>query len=289
MTALQGSSGKMGQTARNRITKTLLYILLIIMGVSFLTPFVWLVTTSLKKIGAVFATPIVWIPPDPQWHNYVQVFQMLPFGRYLLNTAYITVLATIGNLASSMMVGYSLGRLRWRGREAVFGLLMATMMLPGVVTMVPLFVMFFKVGWIDTYYPLIVPSWCVNAFFIFIIRQFMRALPIELDEAARIDGANSLQILAKVILPLCKPVIAAVAIFAGMAHYNNFMGPLLYLSTNSKFTIQLGLYQFRGQQVTLWHLIMAASTVSIAPLLIIFFVGQRYFVQGFSFSGLAGR
>jgi len=289
MTALQGSSGKMGQTARNRITKTLLYILLIIMGVSFLTPFVWLVTTSLKKIGAVFATPIVWIPPDPQWHNYVQVFQMLPFGRYLLNTAYITVLATIGNLASSMMVGYSLGRLRWRGREAVFGLLMATMMLPGVVTMVPLFVMFFKVGWIDTYYPLIVPSWCGNAFFIFMIRQFMRALPIELDEAARIDGANSLQILAKVILPLCKPVIAAVAIFAGMAHYNNFMGPLLYLSTNSKFTIQLGLYQFRGQQVTLWHLIMAASTVSIAPLLIIFFVGQRYFVQGFSFSGLAGR
>jgi len=289
MTALQGSSGKMGQTARNRITKTLLYILLIIMGVSFLTPFVWLVTTSLKKIGAVFATPIVWIPPDPQWHNYVQVFQMLPFGRYLLNTAYITVLATIGNLASSMMVGYSLGRLRWRGREAVFGLLMATMMLPGVVTMVPLFVMFFKVGWIDTYYPLIVPSWCGNAFFIFMIRQFMRALPIELDEAARIDGANSLQILAKVILPLCKPVIAAVAIFAGMAHYNNFMGPLLYLSTNSKFTMQLGLYQFRGQQVTLWHLIMAASTVSIAPLLIIFFVGQRYFVQGFSFSGLAGR
>ena len=276
------------QIAR-RFLKLPLYIVLIFFGIGFCTPLAWLVTTSLKKIGAVFVTPIQWIPENPQWRNYVQIFQMLPFGRFILNSAFVTVLATLGNVVSSLIVGYSLSRLRWRGREFAFGLLLATMMLPGVVTMVPQFVMFFKVGWIDTYYPLIVPSWFGNSFFIFMLRQFMRALPIELDESARIDGAGSLRILWTIIIPLCKPAISTVTIFAGIWHYNNFMGPLMYLSTNEKFTIPLGLYMFQGQQVTLWHLVMAASTVAVAPLIIMFFFGQRYFVQGLSFTGLTGR
>lgn len=289
MTAAVGQKAKLGRRTSDRLSRVVLYFLLILFGITFTIPFIWLVSTSLKKIGAVFATPIVWIPADPQWRNYAQIFKMLPFDRFILNTAVITILSTLGNLVSSLLIGYSLSRLRWRGREAVFALLMGTMMLPGVVTLVPMFVLFFKVGWIDTYLPLIVPNWFGNSFFIFMIRQFMRALPIELDEAARLDGAGSFQILTTVILPLCKPVMAAVAIFAVLAHYNDFMGPLIYLSTNNKFTIQLGLYMFRGQQVTLWHLIMAASTVSIAPLIVVFFIGQRYFVQGFSFTGLSGR
>ncbi len=279
---------RMGRVMRS-LAKVLLHLILVVLGFAFMLPFMWLVTTSLKRIGGVFETPIQWIPRDPQWRNYAEIFRMLPFGRFMLNSALITILASLGDIVSSVGVAYSLSRLRWRGREVVFALLLGTMMLPGVVTLVPMFVMFFKVHWIDTYLPLIVPSWFGSAFFIFMLRQFMRSLPMELDEAARLDGASSLRILWTIIAPLCTPAITAVAIFAGMSHYNDFMRPLMYLSTNAKLTVPLGLYMFQGQHTTLWHLVMAASTVSIAPLIVIFFFGQRFFVQGFSFSGLAGR
>jgi len=278
-----------GRRTMRQLSRALFYVLMAVLAFVFLLPFVWLLTTSLKRIGAVFETPIQWIPQDPQWVNYEQIFRMLPFGRFMLNSLFVTALGTLGNVVSSLIVGYSLSRLRWRGREAVFSLVLGTMMLPGVVTLVPMFVLYFKVHWIDTYLPLVVPSWFGNPFFIFMLRQFMRSLPMELDEAARLDGASSFRILWTIIVPLCTPVIAAVAIFAGIWHYNDFMGPLMYLSTNIKFTIPLGLYMFQGQQVTLWHLVMAASTVAVAPLIVVFFVGQRFFVEGFSFSGLAGR
>ena len=274
---------------RQRVLLAFLYLALVIPAIAALTPFLWVISTSLKTQGEVFLLPIRWIPETPMINNYAEVFRTLPFGRYMLNTAIITVLATLGNEVSSLVVGYSLARLRWRGREAVFGLVLATMMLPHVVTLVPQFIMFFTVGWVDTYLPLIVPSWFGSAFFIFLFRQFMRGLPIEMDESARLDGANSLQILWQIIVPLSKPAIAAVAIFAGMAHYNDFMGPLLYISKNANFTIQLGLYQFLGYYVVKWHLQMAAATVAMAPLIILFFVAQRHFIQGVAFTGLSGR
>lgn len=274
---------------RQRVLLAFLYLALVIPTIAALTPFLWVISTSLKTQGEVFLLPIRWIPETPMFNNYAEVFRTLPFGRYMLNTAIITVLATLGNEVSSLVVGYSLARLRWRGREAVFGLVLATMMLPHVVTLVPQFIMFFTVGWVDTYLPLIVPSWFGSAFFIFLFRQFMRGLPIEMDESARLDGANSLQILWQIIVPLSKPAIAAVAIFAGMAHYNDFMGPLLYISKNANFTIQLGLYQFLGYYVVKWHLQMAAATVAMAPLIILFFVAQRHFIQGVAFTGLSGR
>ncbi|MGQ9681726.1 MAG: carbohydrate ABC transporter permease [Anaerolineae bacterium] len=274
---------------KQRLLLAALYLVLIIPAIAALTPFIWIVSTSLKTQGEVFLLPIRWIPETLMFSNYVEVFSTLPFGRYILNTAIITVLATLGNEVSSLVVGYSLARLRWRGREAVFGLVLATMMLPSVVTLVPQFIMFFKVGWIDTYLPLIVPSWFGSAFFIFLFRQFMRGLPIEIDESARLEGANSLQILWHIVVPLSKPAIAAVAVFAGMAHYNDFMGPLLYLSKNANFTIQLGLYQFLGYFVVKWHLQMAAATVALAPLIILFFVAQRQFIEGVAFTGLSGR
>lgn len=281
-----------GWQFRRRAFLLLLNLVLVVLGFTFLVPLLWMLSTSGKKVGEVFITPIQWIPQYPQWgRNFLEIFQMVPvpFGRYILNTVFITVLATLGHVVSSVVVGYSLARLRWPGREVLFAVLLGTMMLPGVVTMVPRFIMFFKIGWIDNYLPLIVPCWFGSSFYIFLLRQFMRGLPIELDEAARIDGANTLRILWQILVPLCKPAIAAVCIFAGMSHYNNFMGPLLYLSTNQKFPVSLGLYMFQSQEQTLWHLQMAASAVTVVPLTILFFFAQRHFIRGIQFSGLTGR
>ena len=271
------------------MAKLLFYLLICALAVIFMSPFIWMLSTSLKRLGQVFILPIQWLPDDPQWGNYIEIFKMLPFARFMANTAVVTVLATLGDVVSAVIVGYSLARLRWAGREIVFGGLLATMMLPGVVTLVPTFILFYKLKWIDYLLSAHCSSWFGSAFYIFMLRQFMRGLPIELDEAARLDGAGSLRILFEVVVPLCRPAIAAVLIFAGMAHYNNFMGALIYLSRNEKFTIAMGLYMFRGQQLTLWHLQMAASMVAVAPLLVLFFFGQRYFVQGLTFSGLTGR
>ena len=286
----QGIKGRLSSWSfRRQLGKTLLHILLLALVVMFMTPLVWMISTSLKKNGEVFLTPIQWLPSDPQWQNYREIFEILPLTSFIKNTVYVTILATVGNTISSLIVAYSLSRLRWKGREVVFTVLMATMMLPGIVVLVPQFIMFFHVGWMDTFYPLIVPNWFGNSFYIFMLRQFMRGLPLELDEAARIDGANSFRILWQLIFPACKPAVTAVMIFAGMFHYNNFMGPLLYLSSNEKFTLPLGLYWYQGRYGNFWHLVMAASTVSVVPLIVLFFTAQRHFVQGFTFSGMGGR
>jgi ABC-type glycerol-3-phosphate transport system permease component len=270
--------------------QAILYGALIAVGISFALPLAWMLSTSLKRSAEVFVMPIRWWPAQPQWRNYVEVFAGdVPFHLFLRNTAQVAVLATLGDITSAMVVGYSLARLRWPGRQLVFGLLLATMMLPGVVLMIPSFVLFNRLHWLDTYKPLIVPSWCGGAFHIFLVRQYMLGLPIEYDEAARMDGANSLWILWKVIAPLSIPVISAVAIFSFLYHYNNYTGALLYLTTSSKFTLALGLQWFAGQYGRFWHLVMAGATVGLLPVVILFAVAQRYFLQGIQMSGLAGR
>jgi multiple sugar transport system permease protein len=274
---------------RYRLIRFLLHIFLIVVGFSFLIPLLWLASTSLKRGAQVFVVPVQWIPTDPQWYNYVEIFQRLPFATFILNTTIITVLGTLGSIVSSILVGYSLARLRWPGRNFIFIVLLATMMLPRTVLLVPTFVIFKHLGWLDTFYPLIVPSWFGTAFYIFLMRQFMMGLPIEIDEAARIDGASSFRILWQLIVPLSGPAVVAIAIFSFLAHYNDFMDPLIYLTSNEKFTISLGLYWFAGRWGNLWHLVMAAAMVTIAPTLVLFFVAQRYFVQGIQFSGLTGR
>jgi ABC-type glycerol-3-phosphate transport system permease component len=267
----------------------LLQIVLIALGVTFLMPLLWILTTSLKRSGEVFIVPIQWIPSDPQWKNYVEIFTLLPLARFILNTALVTALGTTGSVLSALVVGFSLARLRWPGRNVIFAVLLATMMLPAVVTLIPTFVLYKYLGWLDTLLPLFVPSWFGGAFYIFMMRQFMSSLPVELDEAARIDGASSFWILFRVVTPLCGPAITAIAIFSCLAHYNNFMGPLLYLSSNEKFTLPLGIYWYQGRFGRFWHLVMAASTVSVAPVIILFFVAQRYFIRGIALTGLAGR
>jgi multiple sugar transport system permease protein len=271
------------------IEHAVLHVILAIAGFTFLVPMLWVVSTSLKRNAEVFVQPIVWVPKVPQWRNYVEVFRLLPFERYIWNTLVITVLGTLGVLLSSLFVGFSLSRLRWPGREVVFVLLLGTMMLPEVTLLVPQFVIYRYLKWLDTFYPLIVPSWFGWAFYHFLMRQFMMGIPYELDEAARIDGAGSFRILWQLIAPNSKPVLATIAIFSFLTHYNDFMAPLIFLSSNRNFTIALGLYFFSGRWGNFWNLVMAASMIALLPVIALFFASQRYFVKGIQFSGLAGR
>jgi multiple sugar transport system permease protein len=283
------SGGGLTMRGRTVVQHLFLHVLLILAGITFLVPLLWIFSTSLKTAGQVFIVPVEWIPSRPQWMNFAEIFQILPLAMFIRNTFVVTTLGTLGTVCSSLLVGYSLARLRWPGRDYVFILLVATMMLPFVVTLIPTFILFKYLGWLDTLLPLFIPSWFGTAFYIFLMRQFMIGLPVELEEAARIDGATSWRILVWVIAPLCGPAIATIAIFAFLAHYNDFMGPLLYLSTNEKFTLPLGIYWYQGRYGQSWHLVMAVSTVALVPVIALFFLAQRYFIRGIALTGLAGR
>ena len=268
----------------------LLHAILIFLGISFLMPLAWVLSTSFKTPGEVFLTPIEWIPNNPRWYNYPEIFEKLPlFSRMIFNSFYVTLLGTLGAVFSSITVAYGLSRLNWPGRQAVFVVLVATLMLPGIVTLIPLFIIFKTIGWLGTFLPLWVPAWLGFSFYIFLMRQYMLTLPKELDEAAKIDGASNFRILWQIIAPLCGPAITAIAIFSFIHHYNDFMGPLIYLTENDQFTLPLGLMWFQGRFGNFWHLVMAASMITIIPVLVLFFVAQKHFVQGIQFTGLAGR
>ncbi|MBP8261609.1 MAG: carbohydrate ABC transporter permease [Verrucomicrobia bacterium] len=274
---------------QRRVGNIILHIVLILLGITFLAPLAWVISTSLKLPGQVFITPIQWIPENPRWANYVEIFTYLPFQRFILNSFFLAIMESSGAIISSTIIAYGLSRIRWRGRDAVFTLVIATMMLPGVVTLIPVFVMFRQIDWVGTFYPLWVPAWFGNAFFIFLMRQYMTTIPYELDEAARIDGASHLRTLWQVVVPLCGPAIATIAIFSILGSYNSFMLPRIYISQTTMYTIQLGLELFRGRFGNFWHLVMAASMISILPPIILFFLAQKHFVQGVQLSGLAGR
>ena len=266
----------------------LLQILLTVGVVVFVAPAVWMVLSSLKASTEVFQ--VSWIPARPRWQNYVDVFEFVPFARFLLNSAIVVILAVLGTVVSSAMVAYSFARLRWPGRDFWFGLLIATMMLPEVVTLIPRFVIFRNLNWIDTLMPLIVPYWfAATPLYVFLMRQFFRGLPLELDEAAWIDGANRMQILFRVLLPLSVPVIATVAVFAMLQHYQDFLNPLIFLNRLDNFTVPLGVAFFNDSDAARTELIFAAATVMVAPMIVLFLMAQRYFVQGIAMTGFGGR
>jgi len=282
----------------DRLLRLLLYVVLTLVLIGLLVPSYWMIITSLKPTGTELTRPIEWWPRRIVWQNYVKVLQpqYFPYFLYLRNTLIITVTNVVASILAASMVAYSLSRLRWRGREFVFAVCISTMMLPGIVTMIPTFVIFKKLGWMNTFLPLVVPTWFGGgAFNIFLLRQFFRTLPMDLDEAARIDGASAFGIWIMIILPLAKPALATVAIFTFLGNWNNFMGPLLYLSDRQLFPISLGLnmlnasYMGAGWGVPLVNLIMAATLLTVLPVIIVFFIGQRYFVQGVVMSGLAAR
>lgn len=291
------------QTQRNwlrgvSLGQLLAFVLMVAISVLFLVPFVWMISTSLKEPSEIMTKN--WIPSRFAFENYRDAFSFGMWPEWAMNTVIITVAGVIGMTLSSSIVAYSFARLRWRGRDTLFALVLATMMLPGVVTMIPQFVLFAKLPalgfqgsrvWTNTFLPLIVPAWTGGAFNIFLIRQFMRAIPMELSEAAKIDGASELRVWWNVVMPLSKPALATVAIFTFQGAWQDFMGPLLYLQSESKYTLQLGLRQFEAAAggAPAWHWLMAASLLVMLPVLIIFVAFQRYFLEGITFSGMGGR
>lgn len=267
---------------------TVLQILLTIVFVIFLLPFAWMILSSLKASTEVFA--VTWIPEQPRWQNYVDVFTMVPFARFLLNSALVVILAVLGTVVSSALVAYSFARLSWPGRDFWFGLLIATMMLPDVVTLIPRFIIFRELKWLNTLAPLIVPYWfAATPLYVFLMRQFFRGLPMELDEAAWIDGANRVQILFRILLPLATPVIATVAVFAMLQHYQDFLNPLIFLNQIEQYTVALGVSYFNDSDAARTELIFAAATIMVTPMVILFVSAQRFFVQGIAMTGFGGR
>jgi ABC-type glycerol-3-phosphate transport system permease component len=274
------------KTMRTITTNTIVYLLLIIGSVAMLIPFVWMVSTSLKASYQVFA--VSWIPHPIKWSNYVTTFTGLPFGRWLQNTVVITILNIIGTVISCMIVAYGFARFRAPGRSMLFIIMLSTMMLPGTVTMIPVFYLFKELNWMNSFYPLIVPAFFGNAFFIFLLRQFFMSIPMDLEEAAKIDGGTTLGILARIILPLTVPALITVALFQFNGVWNDFMGPLLYLNKPDLYTLALGINFFKSQNNIQWNYLMVASVVTMLPSLIFYFIGQKYFVESITLTGMKG-
>jgi len=279
-----------GQRNRGLMTRIVTVIALLLIGSLFVIPFLWMLVTSLKAQQDVFNPN--WIPSPIRWENYRESLTSLPFDVYFRNTAIITILSVLGSVLSSSLVAYSFARLRWPGRDFWFAVVLATMILPGIVTLIPQYILFAKIGWVDTFLPLIVPTWLGGgAFYIFLLRQFFRGIPTELSEAARIDGAGELRIWWQIFMPLCRPALAAITIFSFNGAWDDYVNPLIYLHSEKLYTLQLGLTAFKGGGggVPQWNLMMAASLVVLVPIILVFFFGQKYFIEGVSLSGLGGR
>jgi multiple sugar transport system permease protein len=272
-------------SSRKVIGQVLRYALIIGIGLLFAFPFVWLVLTSFKAPSEIVSMPPTFLPKE--WHpeNYVKAVTTIPFFRYMGNTLFIFIFKAIGAALSCSLAAYGFSMLRWPGRDVVFVLVLATMMLPFQVTMIPLYILWDRFDLIGTFVPLILPSWFAYAFSIFMFRQFFRTIPMELVEASRIDGCSEPRIYAQVIMPLAKPALAALILFEFMWTWNDFLAPLLYLSKEANWTLALGLLQFRSQRETNWELLMAASTLMVVPAVVLYFFGQKTFIQGIATTG----
>jgi len=276
------------------LTQTALYVVLAVLSLCFVLPFVWMLSTSLKTDPQVYTVPPTFIPNPIRWLNYPEALTYVPFGRYFLNTLKYGVFASIGAVLSSALCAYGFSRIRWRGRDALFFVVLMTMMLPFQVRMIPLYLIFNKLGWIGTYLPLIVPAYTGVAYFIFLLRQFFMTIPMDLSDAARIDGASELGIFFRIIMPLAKPALAVVALFEFMNDWNDYMGPLVYIGNHTeKYPIAMGLEQMRSHLnqaniELMWPRLMAASAVMILPVVLMFFFTQRTFVEGIALTGVKG-
>ncbi len=279
----------MRKRRREVLQKSLSFTILSLGAVIFLLPFFGMVSTSLKTPGEVLRFPPTWWPEHPQWQNYPLALSRLDFWHLLRNTLIIVYSNLVGQVLSASLVAFGFARLRFPGRDLLFFLMLSTMMLPSVVTLIPLYVFYKNLGWINTFLPLTLPAYFGGgAFFIFLLRQFFMTIPKELEDAARIDGCSSFEVYWRIFLPLSRPALTTVAIFSFMSHWNDFVGPLIYLRTPDKFTLALGLQTFQGLYSTDYHYLMAASIVVVSPVILIFFLAQRYFVRGIILTGLKG-
>ncbi len=274
--------------AGERLRRVVIWVLLLAGATVFLLPIFWAISSSFKPDYQVLEVPPRWLPNPIRWQNYPEALTYIPFGRYTLNTLVIAILAIAGNLVSCTLVAYGFARLRAPGKNALFVVMLATMMLVDPVRIIPMYIEFNALGWIDTIKPLVVPALFGSPFYIFLLRQFFMGIPRELEDAALIDGANRVQILWRIIVPLSKPALAAIAIFNFQGVWNDFLPPLVFLHDHSKFTIALGLNFFRSSYDVRWGYLMAASLVAMLPMVIVFFLAQKQFIEGISFSGIKG-
>ncbi len=288
LTATTATAGK--SVRRKRLDTIGAHLVLIAFAIMFMLPFYWMIVSSLKTNQQMFTNPIQWFPAVPRWENYPNEinYRNFPFVRFLWNTVFYSVSVTLGTVISCAAVGYGFARLRFPFRNVLFYITIATLMIPFIVTFIPTYILFKNLGLLGGYAPLILPSFLGNAFYIFMMRQFFLGLPNELGDAARVDGAGHFRTFWQVMLPLVKPALMVVAVFTFLGTWNDFLGPLIYLGDNQLFPLSLGLYAFRAQRTTEWALLMAASTITTVPLIIVFFFTQRYFLEGIKLTGLKG-
>ncbi|MGI6375755.1 MAG: carbohydrate ABC transporter permease [Anaerolineae bacterium] len=278
------------------VAEILKYLLLIVLAVTFMLPFIWMFSSALKDASQVFSVPPIWIPRPALWENFYNSWTAWPFNLWLYNTVVkYAIPATVGTVVSSAIAAYGFARLEWRLRDILFAICLATMMVPGQVTLVPLFIVFKQLGWVNTLLPLVIPSFFGGgAYNIFLLRQFFMTLPTELSDAARIDGANEFGILFRIVLPLAKPALTVVALFRFMGAWNDYFGPLVYLSSQQQWTLARGLELLRGQHQEIgasgmaYPYLMAASSIITLPILVAFFFAQRTFIEGISLTGIKG-
>jgi ABC-type glycerol-3-phosphate transport system permease component len=273
---------------RERVSALVAHSMLAAVGVLFLIPFYWLVVTALKPADQVFSNPLTWWPDPVRWDNFAQVITSpaFPFTRLLSNTLFYTVLSTLGVTLSSALVAYPFARMQFRGKETLFAITLATMMLPSVVTLIPTYILFRTLDWVGGYAPLIVPLWFGSAFNIFLLRQFMLTIPLDLTDAARVDGATDVGIFWRIMLPLIRPALIVVALLHFLYAWNDFFGPLIYVTDADNYPLVVGLYAFLARFSIQWNLLMAASLLISLPILVLFFAAQRYFIEGVTMSGL---
>jgi len=264
------------------------YLLITLTAVSMIFPFYWMVTSSLKTEMEIFRVPPKWLPIPPAWSNYSYVFTTVNFKLYTFNSLKVALLWTLGVVLSSSWAAYGFARVRFWGRDTLFIITLAAMMIPGQVTMIPMFLIFNRIHWVNTHYPLWVPAFFGSAFGIFLMRQYFLTIPQELLDSARIDGCSHFGIYRRIMMPLAKPALASLALLAFMGSWNSLLGPVIYLYDESLFTLPLGLTRFQGMYVTYWGYTMAGATISLIPILLVFLFTQQYFVRGVVLSGLKG-
>ena len=275
----------MTKSQKERVSSIILFVVLTLGAILILFPIAWMICTALKSAPEIAMYPPKLLPEKPMFENFVIAWGKAPFTKYTINTLIIVFFSIIGNVFVNSFVSYGFAKVDFAGKNILFTCILATMMIPGFITLVPTYVIFSKLHWVNTYLPLIVPAFLGNAFHIFMMRQFYMTIPIELTEAARIDGAGHFYIWGKLMMPLVKPVMATIALIAFKGSWSDFQGPLLYLSDRNMYTLPLGLQVFRGQGFTEWNYLMAVSFLSMIPILILFFCFQNYFIEGMNVGG----
>lgn len=278
----------MSVKTKRYISRIMVHAVLIMIGLFFLLPFFWMLSTALKPDDQLYLSPPVWIPSPLVWSNFRKAAEFISFFSYMGNSFGVAVLDVIGTIISCPLIAYGLSRLEWKGRNLLFFVTIAVMMIPTEVTMIPTFILYSKLNLVGTYVPLFLQSFFGRPFMIFLLRQFFMNLPRDLEDAARIDGASELRIYAQVILPLVVPGILTVALFRFMNSWNDFIGPLLYINKEQMYTLPIGLQMFTTQYKTEWQMLMAASLMTTLPVIFIYFLVQKRFIEGITFSGIKG-